>query len=65
MRVERILDFKFTIIIDIKRPLNNNMLKKIIIIFNEKFLSLWKDADPGIAEAEDVKKRVAGLKEKI
>jgi len=28
----------------------------------EKFLSLWKDADPGIAEVEDVKKRVAGLK---
>ncbi len=28
----------------------------------EKFLSLWKDADPGIAEVEDVKKRLAGLK---
>jgi len=28
----------------------------------EKFLSLWKDADPNIAEVEDAKKRLAGLK---
>ncbi len=28
----------------------------------EKFLSLWKDADPEIAEVEDAKKRLAGLK---
>ena len=28
----------------------------------EKFLSLWKDADPGIAEVEDARERVAGLK---
>ena len=30
----------------------------------EKFLSLWKDADPGIAEVEDAKKRLNNLQQK-
>ena len=29
----------------------------------EKFLHLWKDADPGIAEVEDAKRRVVELQE--
>jgi cytochrome c-type biogenesis protein CcmH/NrfG len=28
----------------------------------EKFLELWKDSDPGLAEVEDAKRRLADLR---
>jgi len=38
-------------------------MRAFLKLWFNKFLSLWKDADPGIAEVEDARKRVAGLKD--
>jgi hypothetical protein len=49
-------------------PLKINKCVTILSLFRaycqSKFLDLWKDNDPSIAEVEDAKKRVAGLKRK-
>ncbi len=42
----------------------NGLTEKAIEHY-EKFLNLWKDADPGIPEVEDAKKRLAGLEQQI
>jgi hypothetical protein len=38
------------------------MTKSKTIEHYEKFLSLWKDADPGIAEVDDAREKLAGLR---
>jgi hypothetical protein len=44
----------------VKKTKSNNALE---FEHYEKFLDLWKDADPGIAEVENARERVARLQE--
>jgi serine/threonine protein kinase/Tfp pilus assembly protein PilF len=44
------------------RVFEQSSKKSDAIGYYEKFLALWKDADPGISEVEDARKRLAGLR---
>ncbi len=45
------------------KVLEKKSQKAIAIEHYEKFLDLWKDADPGIVEVEDARERLAELRQ--
>jgi len=44
------------------KPQSNLYRNRQSVAHYEQFLDLWKDADPGIAEVEDARKRLEGLR---
>ena len=59
---KRVVQFVDAVIPDLGRIFEEQNENAGAIEHYERFLNLWKDADPGLPEVEDAKKRLTGLK---